>query len=342
MFKGETSLKKIYNTYLNYISYKTKRPDVLGYPTGLMIEPTNNCNLKCPLCPTGSGIMKRKKEFMPFELYKRILDEVGDFLYHLSLWHYGEPMMHPDIYKFIRYAKDKNVDFVKISTNGHFFGRDEQVESLIRSKLDNIMVCMDGACQESLDKYRSGGNFNLVVEGMKRIAGMKKTMGSQTPELELQFIIMKHNEKEVPKVRDIARKVGVNILTLRACDVGLNFDEIKERSKDFVPDNTYHPFFERDNEGSIKMKKEPPNYCHCLWSTSVITCGGKVVPCCYDPDEDLVMGDISESSFKEIWQGKRYVNFRKQILTNRKEIEKCANCIEGVAVETNYSSERLV
>jgi len=334
-------LKKMHNTYLNHLSYKRRKPDVLGYPTSLMIEPTNNCNLKCPLCPTGCSLLKRKKEFMSFDLFKKIIDEVGPYLYNLSMWHYGEPTLHPDLYKFVRYAKDLGVDYVKISTNGHFFRTDEKVKEMIESGLDNAMVCMDGASQETLDKYRSGSSFDIVVEGMKRITRIKKETNSEKPELELQFIVMKHNEGEIPEIRKIAHDVGANILTIRACDADLNFDEIRKKSVNFVPDDNNHPFFKKGDEGNVKTKKEVPNYCHALWTSSVVTCGGKVVPCCYDPDEKLVMGDMKESSFGEIWHGEKYINLRKQVLKDRKSISLCANCTEGVSEETNYSSERI-
>ena len=62
-----------------------------------MIEPTNECNLRCPLCPTGAGKLKRAKGQMSFELYRRILAELDGSLERLMLYNYGEPFLHPRI-----------------------------------------------------------------------------------------------------------------------------------------------------------------------------------------------------------------------------------------------------
>ena len=70
-----------------------------------------------------------------------------------------------------------------------------------------------------------------------------------------------------------------------------------------------------------------------MWHSSVITWDGRVVPCCFDKDASHYMGNISERSFRDIWQGESYQNFRKSLLKSRKTIDICQNCTEGTKIE---------
>jgi radical SAM protein with 4Fe4S-binding SPASM domain len=69
-----------------------------------------------------------------------------------------------------------------------------------------------------------------------------------------------------------------------------------------------------------------------MWSGSVLTWDGKVVPCCFDKDAQHTIGMLKEKSFREIWRSTRYQNFRQAILSNRKGIDICSNCSEGTKV----------
>jgi radical SAM protein with 4Fe4S-binding SPASM domain len=69
-----------------------------------------------------------------------------------------------------------------------------------------------------------------------------------------------------------------------------------------------------------------------MWHSCVITWDGKVVPCCFDKDAKFVLGDLTQQTFEEIWNGKKYQDFRKSLLYSRQEIEICKNCTEGTSV----------
>jgi radical SAM protein with 4Fe4S-binding SPASM domain len=73
-----------------------------------------------------------------------------------------------------------------------------------------------------------------------------------------------------------------------------------------------------------------PDNCARLWFNPVVTWDGKVLPCCFDKDAEHIMGDLSQESFREIWNGPRYRVFRKAILKDRSMIEICRNCSSGL------------
>jgi radical SAM protein with 4Fe4S-binding SPASM domain len=82
----------------------------------------------------------------------------------------------------------------------------------------------------------------------------------------------------------------------------------------------------------VKIKNKLKNHCFALWRTSVITWDGKVVPCCFDKDANFELGVLNGKTMKEIWLSEPYQNFRQGVLNNRKGLDMCTNCTEGLKI----------
>ena len=303
------TLKRVINFLQVSISYFLRIKKVMGYPPALMIEPTTYCNLKCPLCPTGNGTLRRGKGTMSLSLFKNIIDEFGDKIMHLTLWGYGEPFIIKDIYEMIEYAKKKRI-FVRTSTNGHFFSKQEEAERLIESGLDDLIIALDGASQETLNIYRTGANFDKIIKSIKSIIEIKKEKKIIFPFLELQFIVMKHNEHEIPLIKKIAHEIGIDKLTLKT--VG------RSATEDFVAENEH---FKRH----VKINK----ICSRLWFSSVVNWDGTVIPCCYDKHGEFTFDKLDYEKgnvFKIIWNSQKYADFRDRVLKYKSQIELCHLC----------------
>src|SRR3989344_4099762 len=109
--------RKFYNYLAVNVSRKLKLPKAWGYPYTIMIEPTNICNLKCPLCPTGVGELHRASGLMDLDNFKKFIDEVSGHVLHLRMWNWGEPFLNRNIGEMVSYAKAGGM-FVNLSTNG--------------------------------------------------------------------------------------------------------------------------------------------------------------------------------------------------------------------------------
>lgn len=321
----EISLKKLINLLRSYFYYLTKNTRPNAYPVILMAEPTNFCNLHCPLCPVGNKSLKREKGFMPLTGFKKIIDELGDYLLNLTLWNFGEPLLHKDIYDMVEYAKKKKI-FIRLSTNGHFFNSKENVRRLVVSGLDDLIIALDGASQETLSKYRVGANFQEIIRGIKSVVEEKERLKSRLPFVELQFILMQHNEHEVEKIKRVAKDIGVDKLTLKTATLEIETSkEEAEKMKHYLPVNSRFSRYQ-ESEGELKRKKPVRNTCLRLWLSSVVNWDGNVVPCCYDPEGLFIFGNAFEEPFQKIWTNEKYVRFREAILKNKKSIKMCANC----------------
>lgn len=312
---------RLINFFLISLSKHFKLTKIIGKPITAMIEPINYCNLQCPLCPTGMGLIKRKKEMLSFEDFKKILDNLGDSIIHLRLWNWGEPLMNRELTEMIKYAKSKNI-FVNTSTNSSFLTEDI-TEQLINSGLDQLIVSIDGASEQTYNKYRKNGNFNQVINSLKKFSELKKKMKTKLPEIKLQFIVMNHNEHEINKIKEIAKEVGADTLFLKT--VGIMDNNLKNEIYNYLPKNKNLRRYLITNK-DITQKDLSNNVCDYLWKEITVNVDGSVVPCCRDIHGNYVFGNIKNTKLSEIWNNNKIVNFRKQVLNNKETINICKFC----------------
>lgn len=309
-FTKNITLKKFVNFCLIIFQHTiTKNSFVIGYPIELVVDPINVCNLHCPLCPTGQGRKERQRGKMSFNNFKRIVDEIGKYLYRIDLHNWGEPLLNDDIFDIIRYAHYRGIE-VRVSTNLNFLDANK-VENLVRSGLDELLVSLDGASQETYEKYRVGGDFNKVIKGIKAIIEKKKEVNKFTPFITWQFLVMRHNEHEISKAKKMAKDLGVDRLILSSirCDMGRGLfwnDETKlEKTKKWLPRNEKYKIYSKKQKGFKN--------CNFLWVQSVINWNGSVSPCCAVYDEKYDFGNMFYSSFKDIWNNKKYRASRRMV-----------------------------
>ena len=325
----DITFKRILNLIIIYSSMFLSRiiskPIVWGYPPLLMVEPTNICNLKCPMCPSGNGTMKRAMGKLTVDNFRKIIDDVGPYILQVQLWPPGAPFINKSFLDFVRYANKKGI-MTQTSTNGHFIRSDDEAELLIQSGLDLLIFSMDGTNQETYEKYRVGGNYHLVMDTLERITRAKEKLQSFTPLIELQFLVFKHNQDEIDHLISLGKRLNINRISFKTAQI-----YSAEQGEVFLPDDEAFNRYDHDGENYI-LKGEIKNWCRRLWLNPVVNWDGSVSPCCFDKDADYAFANIFEdgTSFKKIWKSKNFNLFRKRIMTNRKSIDMCTNCSEGL------------
>lgn len=294
---------------------------ISGNPWAASIEPTTSCNLRCTECPTGMQMLTRSKGNMNLDVYGKILDKLSPDLIHLTLYFQGEPMLNPHFSEMVQQARSRRI-FVSTSTNGHFLNC-ENVDSIIKSGLNHIIISIDGLDQETYEKYRVKGTLQKVTEGISRLVEARKTAKSAFPFIELQFIVMRHNEHQVNQVKEFAKFLGVDKLTLKTAQV-YNFDS----KSNIIPTLKGKSRYKQLPDGSYIISRKIRNRCRRIWSSIVVTWDGNVVPCCYDKNADHSSGNLLAEPLKPLWKNQLYSSFRKKVLSNRSDIEICRNCGE--------------
>lgn len=301
------------------LSLITRKPLVHFYPPALMLEPTNICNLHCPLCLTGNGKLLRPRGMMSLPLFKKICREVQNKIGMLILWNQGEPFLNPDFYAMLEYASKQNF-YTMTSTNASL---ELDIERIVKSGLHKIIISLDGITAETYNKYRINGNFDLVLKNMQELVHQKEKLHSNKPYIVWQFLIMKHNENEIEEVKHLARKLKIDKLEFKTAQI-YSSDDLA-----FLPsDHKYSRYFQQGNKFTLKTQLK--NRCIRLWTQPVINWDGEMNICCYDKNGSIKIGNIQEHSFSELWCGKKIQKMRKAILNNRSAFEICQNCGEGI------------
>ena len=179
-----------------YAAWNLKRPD---FPRRLQIETTNRCNASCAMCPILQ--MKRPKGDMSWELWAKLVAELKSrpALRRVMLHVMGEPLLHPDFIKMIRYLREEAPHQpVEFSTNGSVLGR-EQAEELVSVGLEQINFSLDACSPETHAKIRRGLNFDRVTANLEGLIQTVARSGQNKPRVLVQMIKMDVNKEEWPE-----------------------------------------------------------------------------------------------------------------------------------------------
>ena len=309
-----------------YTSRLLNKPVQWGYPVSISFEPTTSCNLRCPECPSGLRAFTRPTGMLEKDFFTKTIDEIHKELLYLIFYFQGEPYLNPDFLDMVKYASSKGI-YTATSTNAHYLN-DANAKRTIESGLDRLIISIDGTTQDVYQQYRVGGKLEKVIEGAKNIIKWKKALGSKTPYVFFQFLVVKPNEHQVEDIKKLAMEVGMDDVRFKTAQVY----EYETDPNKLIPTIDKFSRYTKNEDGSYTAKNKLANRCWKMQHSNVITWDGLVVPCCFDKDAMHQLGNLKMQSFKEIWHNENYKQFRLQLMKSRKNIDICANCSEGVNV----------
>jgi radical SAM protein with 4Fe4S-binding SPASM domain len=272
--------------------------------------------------------MDRPSGDMDEKLFRKAVDELADYLLLILFWDWGEPFLNPNVYQMIRYARNRGIK-VMSTTNGHVFASGDHARNAVQSGLDVLVFSVDGITQETYQYYRSVGRLESVLEGIRRVVAEKKSLKSKTPLVNFRFIVMKHNEGEIPHLKELARSLEVDALTLRKFYAIPNpREERMETKRELMPSMAKFqlPEHSLEDQRPIRITKNP---CKNLWNCPTIHWDGTVCSCFADFNEERRLGVLGQESFKEIWNGQGFRNLRQNFRKAWQELPLCRECSYG-------------
>ena len=313
--------KKKYDNFIKMrdIEADPEKRIVDGYPYMLQIEPTNMCNLKCPLCPVGTNKLGRERRHMPLKEFKALIDDMEDYLLFLILWEWGEPFIHPQLPEMIKYAADRDIKTLT-STNAHFLHNDDYLERILKSGLTTLIIAIDSLEQDKYATYRKNGKLAKAVEGLRKVVRMKKSLKSNM-RINLRMVIMNQNEHELPDMRRFAKEMGVDVFTVKSLNPSCGLDAEDET---LVPTDLKYRRYAY-HEGTYERVRID-THCKKMWFMCSITANGEVIPCGYDYTSELKIGHITEKPLTQIWNSPEAQLLRKRLYYQKETIPKCREC----------------
>ena len=251
-------------------------------------EVTNHCNAHCVFCPR--ELHTRKHGIMDLDSYKKWVDEIyeGDYgVDFISLENYGEPFVDPHLFDRARYAKERGFYTATISTGSLLHKKKNG-----RCSLEQTLECIDklrfsyyGLTKEVYETLQKHLTFEVTTKNIHDLIEMKAKRGGIT-RIEMYFLLMPENEHQM---EDWIKKYeplvdGISVWKPHNWSDGREYRE--EGNKDKV--SCGRPF-----NGPIQIQ----------WN-------GLLTPCCYDYNNAIVLGDVSNDAIKNQVVGEKYEAFR--------------------------------
>lgn len=289
-------------------------------PKEIIIEPTNVCNLKCPVCPTTYG-MERKLGFMEFDLFKSIIEDLKSYKAKpvISMNFAGEPMLNKEIYRFVDFAH-RNGFSTFISTNVTAIN-EVNSKKLIESGLSAIHLCIDGFSNKSHDTYRIGSDFKQIKRNIETFLRVKKKYNPKNLNVSIQTLITSLSIKEKKDLIDWSKEIGADSIYFKSLSMGSHTTkEIKHKWNFLLP-----------NENKYKRKQFKLDYpiCGIPRNQTVIYWNGNLGLCCIDYSNEIKLANIKKEGFVNTLFSKEIIAKRKKGF--KKHYDLCYDCSLGNA-----------
>ena len=306
------------------------------YPINLDIHLTGACNLRCPRCAGGEREGSLDTQIV-FDLLKELRKgDVRAIVYTGG----GEPAMHKDFSKIIKYTKELGFS-IGLITNGSLL-TDEMMKTVVAYN-DWVRVSLDGYDNGTYNRNYgvTGNTFEIVCGNIKRLVEIKKELGSGCI-IGVGYLI---DDNVIPGMVSVSERVkgyGVDYIQFRHFET---YSSNSERSSMLENKNVVSfdvsKFYQNvnkclalaDSKFRVAYNKEKfqgiaeafcrlldYNSCHGSQFTGIIASTGDVYICCVlVGDARFSFGKLGEKSFHEIWNGKQ----RKNVMNNLKIASDC-------------------
>ncbi|MDQ2834811.1 MAG: radical SAM protein [Acidobacteriota bacterium] len=320
-------------------------------PVCLYLETTNRCNLLCTTCPRTYEQLEPEAD-MPWDLFTSLIDQYPRIA-RVVLHGIGEPMLVKDIAERVKYLKDRGI-YVLFNTNGTLL-TEANGRALIEAGLDELRVSLDAAESEVYQMVRGKDFFDKIVANVRNFTRMQRELHAPKPRVSLWLTGLRETVDQLPGFVRLAHSVGVTEVYLQRLvffedpmsDKSLAraesalFEHTTEREEELIREAEavagelgvmFSASGAVDPGESIKMQRSdsPWSLCRRPWSLMYITANGRVLPCCIAPFSmkgygAFTLGEATQSSLREIWNGPEYQRFREGLLTSAPP-PACTNC----------------
>lgn len=332
---------------------RSRAPTVDLLPHQVYIEVTNICNSQCASCPLPYDhfLPYEPKHHMSWDAFRRIVDQLPR-IERAVLHGIGEPLLNKDLPRFVSHLKERGAQ-VLFNTNGILLDQ-RRGDALVEAGLDELRVSIDAVTPELYAQLRGVDKLPLVIENLKAFVARH---GAKHPKVSLWFVGMQANLNQMPDFVRLGAEIGVPEVYLQRLVFFGNGQDIAEDAT-MVPDQTLFSALERQQmdliveceqmairqgmlfyasgaatpRESVAVKGEYPwQGCMRPWVLMYITANGTALPCCIAPFAvpdfgSIILGNVLEQPLAEVWNGPRYQELRRAVLSEAPAPWPCQFC----------------
>lgn len=262
----------------------------------ISIEPTNQCNLKCDMCPHPD--QTRPKGFMDWDLYCKIIADIRSVgpIRKLHMQMLGESFLHKRMVDMINHAEGCAYE-LHVNTNGLPFKDPELRKAILESSLDSLTFSINAHSKETYERMQGREKFEECFEAFSKLileqkyaspAGWTKGVGRRGPALLAKMVLCDTNRHEWPAFKEFWEGLGAHKAIYKET---MDWHGSKEE-------------YSRELEVTKRWR------CHYLWNNMTILWNGDIVPCCIDWDGEVVFGNAARDHIMDVWLGPEATEFR--------------------------------
>jgi MoaA/NifB/PqqE/SkfB family radical SAM enzyme len=320
-------------------------------PMGAVYEATMRCNLHCEFCYVGDllNLEGEWRQELPLDALEKAFPASDNFQISLTG---GEIFMRKDIMSVLDLFRRKGYACGYLTTNGTIID-EERAEALAdlaaKGFLKHISVSVDGP-RDLHDAARGlKGTFERTTAGLKRLQDAARRKGAPL-RVSINTTVAHESLEALDQMVDVAGELGVDaiglnhlmfstpeevaetvaligapdasvIATFVTPDPGLDVERVRTQ---------VHKLAEKCRDRNVLFDYRPKVHAplldsyytpgtklngRCLYPflQARVSFSGKVYFC---PFIRVEVGDLTQSSLEEVWNGERYVEMRRRLLEN--------------------------
>jgi len=279
--------------------------------TEVRIEPTNRCNYNCVMCPRDTH--DRVQGVMPYTFFKSIVDEV--YLMgarRVVLTNFGEPFLDPGLEDKIFYCTQKNISSYVVtnasrlhapskSQLNNIYGQLTKAEAAIYAGLKEIRLSFYGTDKDTYENVMKGGKYEQVRDNVIKLKEIREKIGMKgisptrgvevlLPEISIYYLELPQNKEDIQDFFNFTKDLADYIEVWKPHNFGLGYEGV------------YRDIHKKTD---LKTCGRPAN------GPIQINWQGIVVPCCYDYNQDVPLGNAALQTVEEIVCGEPYKELRR-------------------------------
>jgi len=317
-------------------------------PVCLYLETTNRCNLPCTTCPRTFEELEPPAD-MSWELFTKIVDQYPNIA-RVVLHGVGEPLMVRDLPNMVSYLKARGA-YVLFNTNGTLLNARKGRE-LMEAGLDELRASLDAAEPATFKIVRGLDRFDCIVANLRSFIELQREMNVSTPRVSLWLTGLKETVSQLPAFVKLAHQIGVPEVYLQrlvyfpeaqglARSQSSLFEQLTAEEDEHIRAAgelaaslgvSFNASGATEPGTSLQKKDQtqPWSLCRRPWTLMYFTAHGRALPCCIAPFslrgyDSFTLGDATQQTLAEIWNGARYQEFRRALQTSQPP-PSCANC----------------
>ncbi len=320
-------------------------------PEKVMISPTDYCNLNCGICWRNEK--EEKYDELTLDEIKSILEECKEMgVRIIDFTGGGEPFIRHDIFDIMKMIKDFGF-FGTLTTNGTLLDKDK-IMKIVDIGLDDICFSLDGHTAAINDSIRGNGVYSDVIKSIRLLKSMKNDCSSDLPVIRIGTVITSKNFKHLDDIVELAHELDINAINFSVLiewESNRSFwmrdiDEDHIHKELAMAKRKCDKYSINSNIESILefgvFEHKTPDFCFAPWEMVFINASGDVMACCTLASlYENIIGNIKESSLRDIWYGERMEKFRKMIIDHNLP-KNCKKCIPDFTKQYNKKYNKMV